>query len=695
LADRPTSTGKEALGRILQQSYFAAALIDFEGKVIQSNPLFHELAERCLGTRQVGSLAPYLGGGFTGFVEDYREQLAHASDDSIPSLEGIVTLCDTAEDKHPPCPLDLFARDVVTGPHFLIADASHMRAKVPERISRAADTLLEDISDIVVQMVAADDEEDIIDTLLESIGVATGVDRVYLQRTKGAETYLANLWYREGCPYPDGGQMAFAYRGVSQKDPRNVQPKPEVQTYRLEESPPVERFTAMLMYSHASLMYPIFMNHKIWGEIGLSHTEPVSEWPAAHRHALKVFGAALGAVAGRSTARQSLAESQRRMFHLQKLEALGRMAGGVAHEFNNSLAGIIGHAHLLEEEMIAQPACHEYVEAILRSGQRASEVVKSMLVFSRKPATDAPGCEANAALRNLYPLLRGMLTEDVEISMVLGESDKWWVRPTRGQLEQVLMNLAINASHAMERGGVLRITALDEIVPDEDAHDRSTEPRLPPGPYVRIEVADNGAGMPANVIEHAFEPFFTTKQVGDGLGLGLSVVHEIIVAAQGTVEIESKEGEGTTFILRLPLVQGKGQDEDEEREMFSGSESVLVVDDEPLVLRTTVHYLELMGYAAIGKSSADEAMRHLDESTIKPDLLLVDLVMPGIGGMELSEWVNENHGDIPILFMTGYFAPQSQDIESLQPRGGGLLCKPFTSTELGKKVRACLESAAG
>lgn len=689
LEDRPTSTGKEALDRILRQSYFAAALIDAEGNVIQSNALFHETAANALAAWQGGSLAPFLGDSVTRFISDYGEQLARASDDSIPSVEGMVTLCSTPVDKHPPWPLDLFARDVVTGPHFLLADASNMRASVPERISRAADTLLEDISDIIVQMVAVDDDEEIIDSMLELIGTATGVDRVYLQRTKGSETYLSNLWYREGLSYPDGGQMAFAYRGVLQEDQRQVRPSPEVQTYHLEELPPLERLTAMLMESYASLMYPIIVNHQVWGEIGFSNTEPVSDWPAAHRHALKVFGAALGAVADRSAARSSLAESQRRMFHLQKLEALGRLAGGVAHEFNNSLAGIIGHAHLLEEEMIAQPACHDYVEAILRSGQRASEVVKSMLVFSRKPATDAPGCEANAALRDFYPLLRGTLTEDVEISMVLGESDKWWIRPTRGQFEQVLMNLAVNASHAMEGGGVLRITAVDEIVPEEGRSDHS----LMPGPYVRIEVADNGSGMPANVIEHAFEPFFTTKQVGDGLGLGLSVVHEIVVAAQGTVEIESKEGEGTTFVLRLPLVEGKNEDETEDIELFSGSESVLVVDDEPLVLRTTVHYLELMGYDATGVGSADEAIRRLESGTIQPDLLLVDLVMPGMGGMELSEWVRENHGDIPVLFMTGYFAPQSQDIESLQPRGGGLLCKPFTSSELGKKVRICLEAA--
>jgi len=316
-----------------------------------------------------------------------------------------------------------------------------------------------------------------------------------------------------------------------------------------------------------------------------------------------------------------------------------------------------------------------------------------MLVFSRKPATDAPGCEANTTLRDFYPLLRGTLTEDVEISMVLGDSDKWWIRPTRGQFEQILMNLAVNASHAMERGGVLRITAVDEVVP---AVDRNTAPagHPEPGSYVRIEVADNGSGMPADVIEHAFEPFFTTKQVGDGLGLGLSVVHEIVVAASGTVEIESTVGEGSTFILRLPLVEGKKGDEEQDVETFSGSESVLVVDDEPLVLRTTVHYLELMGYNVTGVGSADEAMRKLVSGDITPDLLLVDLVMPGIGGMELADWVRENHADIPVLFMTGYFAPQSQDIESLQPRGGGLLCKPFTSSELGKKVRTCLEEVS-
>jgi len=355
LAERPTATGKEALTRILRQSFYPAALIDFDGNVVECNEVFTQTAKTSLTGWNGGSLAPFFGASISPFVEDFRKQLDAASDNSIPSIEGIVTLHGPKGDSQPPWLLDIFARDVVTGPHLLLADASNLRASVPERIGYAADSLLEDISDIVVQMVASDDDEDIIDNLLESIGKATGVDRVYLQRTQGAETFLANLWYREGCSYPDGGQMAFAYRGISQEDPRNIRPKPEVQTYRLSESPPLERFTAMLMDSHASLMYPIFVNHQIWGEIGFSHTEPVSEWPAAHRHALKVFGAALGAVAGRSMARSSLAESERRMFHLQKLEALGRLAGGVAHEFNNSLAGIIGHAHLLEEEMIAQP----------------------------------------------------------------------------------------------------------------------------------------------------------------------------------------------------------------------------------------------------------------------------------------------------------------------------------------------------
>jgi PAS domain S-box-containing protein len=354
----------------------------------------------------------------------------------------------------------------------------------------------------------------------------------------------------------------------------------------------------------------------------------------------------------------------------QRMESLGQLAGGVAHDFNNLLAVILNYAEFVGEEIGTSHAAAEDVGEIVRATHRAADLTRQLLLFSRNDHHRLDAVDVNRVALETQRLLDRTLGEDVEL-VVVPAVEPVHVLADRGQLEQVLMNLILNARDAMPRGG--RVTVTIE----------------PVGRFVRVDVADDGEGMSPETAERAFDPFFTTKPKGRGTGLGLATVYGIVTGGGGRIEIESHLQEGTTITMHLPsatpeqpAAEAAAHELDE-----SNGKTVMVVEDEDAIRTLTHRILTRQGYEVVEALSPEHAIT-LCEST-KPDLLLTDVVMPGMSGKDLSHRLRERHGDLRVLFMSGY-TDNVMDRYGLDASGDSLLQKPFNGRELLTAVQEAL-----
>jgi PAS domain S-box-containing protein len=372
----------------------------------------------------------------------------------------------------------------------------------------------------------------------------------------------------------------------------------------------------------------------------------------------------------------------------QKLESLGRLAGGVAHDFNNLLTVVLACAEVLREEAAAgRPASLEDVEEIAIAGARARDLVRQLLAFARRQAVALAPTDVGLALRGSEKLLRRALGEDVALSITVAP-DLWPVRCDPGQLEQVFLNLALNARDAMPGGGRVAIEARNARVPG----DPPIAPPARPGDWVRVTVKDTGVGMADEVKAHLFEPFFTTKEPGAGTGLGLATVYGAIAQAGGHIHVESAPGRGTTFELCLPRCErpvltppplpapGK----------VGGTERILVVEDDPLVRSVTRRTLETAGYQVVVARDGAEALERAGEPGATFELVVTDVVMPGMTGAALARELAARRPGQKVLFVSGYSREvmAERGLEEEAPR---LLPKPFTATTLLARVRQVLD----
>jgi two-component system, cell cycle sensor histidine kinase and response regulator CckA len=384
------------------------------------------------------------------------------------------------------------------------------------------------------------------------------------------------------------------------------------------------------------------------------------------------------------TDRQRLHEQ---LLQSQKLEALGRLAGGVAHDFNNVLTGILASAHLLDASLRLRGEDREEIEEIRRGVDRAASLTAQLLAFSKKRMITLRNVDVNEIVRGIVGMLQRVIGEDVRLQLTLADG----VQPVRadaGQLEQILVNLAVNARDAMPDGGVLAVeTAFVETDhPDGD---------LQPGPYVSITIADSGHGMDADTVEHIFEPFFTTKEAGRGTGLGLSTVYGIVRQHGGRVDVRSAPGSGTTFSILLPRVDGLPEPRSAPRQesVVRGSESILLVEDDDIVRKTTVRILDRLGYNVIAVPGVEEAWSTLVVDRASVDIVISDIVLAQSNGVALATRLRELGFTMPVLFLSGY----SEDIvlrESDLPSNSAFLAKPFTPAALSQKVRDVLDGRA-
>lgn len=378
----------------------------------------------------------------------------------------------------------------------------------------------------------------------------------------------------------------------------------------------------------------------------------------------------------------------------QRMEAVGRLAGGVAHEINNALQGVLGFAGFVRRGLApADPLLRDVIE-IERAGTRATEITHQLLAFSRRQVRTPRELDVPPMVAEFAPMLEQALGPGREL-VLRPAADSAPVHADRGQLEQVLLNLTLNARDAMAHRGRLTITIERVAVgPGTVAAVQSGEAveHPPPGEYVRIEVRDTGTGMPPGVRERVFEPFFTTKEPGKGTGLGLSVVYGIVRQSGGFITVESEPGSGTAFRVHLPLAAAvpAGSEHNALPPPAGGSETVLVVDDDAAVLAVTSRTLAEAGYGVITAGSGEEALAVLSR---RPEVALVlsDVLMPGIGGPELARRVAAGHPAVRLLLISGH--PESGG-SSVAPHLE-VLCKPFAPDDLLRTVRARLDQGPG
>jgi PAS domain S-box-containing protein len=381
---------------------------------------------------------------------------------------------------------------------------------------------------------------------------------------------------------------------------------------------------------------------------------------------------------------------ERRLHQAQKLDGIGRLAGGIAHDFNNLLAVILNYADLVLDELAAEDIAATYVSEVKEAAERAAALTRQLLFFGRREVVQAEPLDINDVVDDVGRLLRRTIGEDVELRTEPADQ----LRPVRAdhsQIEQVLLNLALNGRDAMPEGGMLTIETANVDL-DETYAQRHVE--VVPGPYVRLTVADTGHGMPAEVIERAFEPFFTTKPPGTGSGLGLATVYGIVQQAGGHVEIYSEIDRGTAVRVTFPacfdasaqVVAGRAEPR------LGRGETVLVVEDEPAVRVIAAELLTRAGYNVIQAGAAEAALAMSMDGS--PDLLLTDVVMPGMSGSELGEALRDRHPGLRVLFMSGY----TDDIvmrHGVRERRLAFVEKPFTRTTLLESVRNALDDNPG
>lgn len=374
----------------------------------------------------------------------------------------------------------------------------------------------------------------------------------------------------------------------------------------------------------------------------------------------------------------------------QKMEAIGTLAGGVAHDFNNLLTTIIGSTELALMDLSRDDPLREVLEEIEKAGERAASLTRQLLAFSRKQVIQPRVLDLNQVIQETEKMLKRLIGEDIELCTVL-EPELSKVKADPGQMDQVIMNLAVNARDAMPLGGMLTIETANVELDAEYFQARAVEEH--PGPYVMLAVSDTGIGMDKETQCHIFEPFFTTKQKGEGTGLGLSTVYGIIKQSGGFVWAYSEPGKGTAFKIYLHRFGGDAESRETEKTTvkgLGGSETILVVEDDDAVRVLATKVLQRYGYRVLEAKEGEEALRVNEEHEGPIHLMLTDVVMPGMGGRELAERILPLHRGIRVIYMSGYTGNAIARHGFLEP-GLEFIKKPFTPEGLAKKVREVLD----
>ena len=394
-------------------------------------------------------------------------------------------------------------------------------------------------------------------------------------------------------------------------------------------------------------------------------------------------------MAERVAAQNSARKLSRQLQQSQKMEAIGTLAGGIAHDFNNILTVIIGYTELakLHSDSLCQhspcPAGKE-LDQVLRAADRAKELVRQILTFSRRQDGERVPLKFLPVLKESLELLRASLPQSIEIKTKI-TCGNIQLLANAVQLQQILMNLGTNAHHAMrETGGILAVEA--ECIELEELDEKSKHLLLAPGRYLLLKVCDNGCGMERALLDKIFDPYFTTKPPDQGTGMGLAVVHGIVKSHGGHISVYSEPGKGTSFLIYLPMLEEKGETVSEElpEELRGGDERILVVDDEPQVAEMQARLLASLGYRVIHDSQPLHAMERFRDAPQDFDLIITDMTMPKMNGADLAQGVMRIRPDIPVILCTGFSELVDED------RARSLGIKAFAMKPLARKSIAAL-----
>jgi two-component system cell cycle sensor histidine kinase/response regulator CckA len=387
------------------------------------------------------------------------------------------------------------------------------------------------------------------------------------------------------------------------------------------------------------------------------------------------------------TARKEL-EAQ--FVQAQKMEVVGQLAGGVAHDFNNMISIIMGYSEIVLDELDGASPLRAHVQTIHHTAQRAGALTRQLLIFSREEATQLQIIDLSAAVAGMDSMLRRLIGENIQL-VTEPQPDLGGVEADLGQVEQVLMNLTVNARDAMPGGGTITISTSQRTVAESAGDDAP----IPPGDYVVLSIADEGCGMSAEVREKIFAPFFTTKPAGKGTGLGLATCQRIVAQWSGHIAVESERGVGTRFDVYLPRVQLPAQrpaTPSQSAALPRGTETILLVEDEPGLLHLAASVLAHQGYTVLKAANGQEALRIVRERDGLPiDLVLTDMVMPEMGGKLMADWLRITNPEIKLLFTSGYSQCGLEDQFGI---GIEFLPKPYTPSSLVRKVREVIDQRA-
>jgi len=376
------------------------------------------------------------------------------------------------------------------------------------------------------------------------------------------------------------------------------------------------------------------------------------------------------------------------LMQAQKMEALGTLAGGIAHDFNNILSAIIVYAEGGKHIVSDTDKVRKNIDEILKVSSRARDLVKQILAFSRRTKHEYIQLKLDATVKESLKMLRAILPKTIEIRQNLPANGRIMADST--QIHQVVMNLCSNAAHAMgERGGVLEVS-LNKVDVHEGAEALALD--LPPGPYLRLSVSDTGHGMTPEVLERIFDPYFTTKEKGRGTGLGLSVVHGIVKSHKGAITCRSRPGEGTTIDIYLPEIEFKKEAAMPRSEAYSldGSERILFIDDEQILGKAVKEGLRYLGYRVISRTSSIEALDLFRKHPDQFDLVITDIIMPGMSGDRLAQEMLKLRQDIPVILCTGY-SEQMTEEKAKELGARELIMKPMEIRDLAQTIRKVLD----
>lgn len=380
-------------------------------------------------------------------------------------------------------------------------------------------------------------------------------------------------------------------------------------------------------------------------------------------------------------------ESQ--LFQSQKMESVGRLAGGVAHDFNNMLSVILGHAEMLLESVDPADPIHDDLVEIHNAAQRSADITRQLLAFARKQTISPRIIDLNETIEGMLKMLRRLIGEDIDIAWIPA-GGLLPVNIDPGQIDQLLANLLVNARDAIAGVGKVTIETANAVFDEAYCANHAG---FVPGRYAMLGVSDDGCGMGKEIISDIFEPFFTTKDVGQGTGLGLSTVYGIVKQNNGFINVYSEPGKGSTFRIYIPQFEGKAAAEHLDSPPVSirgAGETVLLVEDEPAVLKLSRHLLERLGYKVLPANSPDEAIQLAEKHAGRIDLLITDVVMPGMNGRDLANRLLLSRPGLKRLFMSGYTANAIVHRGVLE-EGVHFIQKPFSAKDLGAKVRKALD----